>query len=74
VLLSTGSIPQKVFASVETWGAIFSDRAMTSQENELLCARLAPEVYNWLNLVNHLYSEFFFKEMTNILNLKGMEM
>jgi hypothetical protein len=46
---------------------------MNSQENELLCAPLAPEVYNKLNLVNCLYSEFFFKEMTNILNLQGME-
>jgi hypothetical protein len=47
---------------------------MTSQENEeSLYARLAPEVYNWLNLINRLYSEFFFREMTNILNLLGME-
>jgi hypothetical protein len=46
---------------------------MTSQENESLCACLAPEVYNQLNLVHCLYSDFFFKEMTNILNLQGME-
>jgi hypothetical protein len=46
---------------------------MNTQENESLCARLSPEVYNRLNLVNCLYSEFFFKEMTDILNLQGME-
>jgi hypothetical protein len=46
---------------------------MNSQENELLCAHLAPEVYKKLNLVNRLYSEFFFKEMIGLLNLQGVE-
>jgi hypothetical protein len=46
---------------------------MNSQENESLCARLSPEVYKKLNLVNHLYSEFFYKEMTELLYLQGME-
>ena len=46
---------------------------MNTQENESLCARLSREVYNRLNLVNCLCSEFFFKEMTDVLNLQGME-
>jgi hypothetical protein len=46
---------------------------MNSQENELLCACLAPEVYKKLNLVNRLYSEFFYKEMMDLLNLQGMK-
>ena len=73
MLLSTGSSPRKVLTSVLNWGVIFSNRAMISQENESLCARLAPEVYNKLNLVNCLYTEFFFKEMSHILHLQGME-
>ena len=64
---------ERLLLRLLTWRAIFCNRAMNTQENESLCARLSREVYNRLNLVNCLCSEFFFKEMTNILNLQGME-
>ena len=46
---------------------------MRTLEHELLCARLSSEVYDRLNLRNCSYSEFFFKEMSTILELEGME-
>ena len=46
---------------------------MRTQKHESLFARLSSEVYDRLNLRNCSYSEFFFKEMSTIFELEGME-
>jgi predicted DNA-binding protein len=47
---------------------------MSILEDESLCARLSPELYERLNLMSgNQYSEFFFKDMETIYKFEGMD-